>query len=72
LTASDECGILGAKEDAVYTIVRTEREIVDLLNNCIEADDMGTTKFRAMTYEQGMLAAIRWLTEPTEEHPLED
>jgi len=56
----------------VYTIVRTEREIVDLLNNCIEADDMGTTKFRAMTYEQGMLAAIRWLTEPTEEHPLED
>ena len=35
-------------------IVRTENEINQLLNECVEAEEMGTTKFPGMTYEQGM------------------
>jgi hypothetical protein len=40
-----------------------------LLNKVSEAIDAGTTKFNNMTYEQGIEAAIRWMTGDEDENP---
>lgn len=53
-------------------IVRTEKEINQLLNECAEAEDMGTTKFPGMTYEQGIKEAIEWLSGDSNCYPLTD
>ena len=53
-------------------IVRTEKEINQLLNECAEAEDMGTTKFPGMTYEQGIKEAIEWLSGDSNCYPLAD
>lgn len=53
-------------------IVRTEKEINQLLNECDEAEDMGTTKFPGMTYEQGIKEAIEWLSGDSNCYPLDD
>lgn len=53
-----------------YEIARTDDEIDDLLNQCSEAIDSGESAFEGQTYEQGVQAAIDWLTGRTEEHPL--
>lgn len=50
---------------------RTRDEIDDLLQQCAEAIDAGRSKYFGMSYEQGIEAAIQWLTEGGE-HPLED
>lgn len=49
-----------------------ESEINDLINECAEADDTGISKFPGMSYEQGIRAAIEWITGETKDHPLED
>lgn len=38
-------------------------EIDDVLNQCAEQADEGGSKWPGMSYEQGVEAAIRWLTE---------
>ena len=54
-------------------IVRTDEEINALLNECSEAEEFGKTKFRGMTYEQGIKAAIEWLTDlEVDDNPLEE
>jgi len=52
-----------------YKIVRTDKEIDDLLNKCVEAEEQGSA-YRGMTYEQGIKEAIDWLTEEGWEYPL--
>jgi hypothetical protein len=52
-----------------YKIVRTDKEIDDLLNKCVEAEEHGSA-YRGMTYEQGIKEAIDWLTEEGWEYPL--
>ena len=56
----------------MYKLIRTDDSIDDLLNQCSEAEENGTSQFPGMTYEQGIQAAIRWLTDNSEAHPLED
>ena len=51
----------------MHKIVRTEDEINDLLNEVAETKDTQGTKFRGMSYEDGIEAAIRWLTEKDSE-----
>lgn len=51
----------------MYKIVRTEDEINALLNEIAETKDTQGTKFRGMSYEDGIEAAIRWLTEQDSE-----
>ena len=53
-------------------IVRTEQEVNQLLNECVEAEEMGTTKFPGMTYEQGLKDAIEWLCGDSSCYPLDD
>ena len=51
-------------------IVKTEKEVDDLLNTTEDAENDGRTKYPGMTYEMGITAGIRWLLEETD-HPME-
>jgi hypothetical protein len=55
----------------MITTKRTQEEIDELLNSCVESEETGESKFFGMTYEQGIIAAIDWLFEDGE-HPLEE
>jgi len=55
-----------------YRITRKTEVIDELLNMCAEQENEGGSKFPGMTYEQGVKAAIDWLTEENSIHPLED
>ena len=49
----------------------THDEIVDALERAIDRAAQ-PTKFPAMTYEQGVEAALRWAAGDTDEDPLDD
>lgn len=49
----------------------TQDQVDEVLNQCAEAADSGDSKYPAMSYEQGVEYAIRWMTE-NGPHPLED
>lgn len=53
-------------------IVRSEQEIWDLLNQCTEAEETGTSNYPGMTYEQGIKAAIEWIIGNVKVHPIND
>ena len=55
-----------------YKITRKPEIIDELLNMCSEKESEGGSKFPGMIYEQGIQAAINWLTCEDEPHPLED
>ena len=40
---------------------RTQDQIDELLNRCIEAEETGVSEYPGMSYEQGIKAAIEWL-----------
>lgn len=42
-------------------IIRTDKEIDELMNRCIESENTGASEYPGMTYEQGIKAAIEWL-----------
>ena len=48
-------------------IKRTDAEIDAVLNDAVEGD-----RFAGMTYEQGVEAAILWITGQTDSKPMED
>ena len=39
----------------------TQDEIDEVLNQCMEQADKGRSRFRGMTYEEGVEAGIRWM-----------
>lgn len=53
-------------------LVRDQEEVWDMLNRCAEAFDSGQSAFPGMSYEEGVAAAIRWLTERDEPGPLDE
>ena len=56
----------------MYRIVRNDEDIDELLNVVLEHIHETGTKFRGMSYEQGIEAAINWLTDAAYEHPMTD
>lgn len=54
-----------------YEIVRTDEEIDDVLDKCFEAEQSGS-KYRGMSYEQGIRYVIDWLTQECMEHPFDE
>lgn len=56
----------------MYQIKVTDREIDDVIDQCIESEGTGQSKFSGMTYEQGVRAAIDWILGDEEMGPLED
>ena len=53
-------------------IKRSEDEVWELLNKVGEKINEGGSKYRGMTYEQGIEAAIMWVTGDWEDHPYDD
>lgn len=49
----------------------TQNEIDDVLNQCAQAADEGSSKFPGMNYEQGVDYAIRWM-QGEGQNPMED
>lgn len=53
-------------------IVRSEQDIWDLLNQCADAEETEDSKYPGMSYEQGIKAAIEWITGDIDIHPIND
>lgn len=39
----------------------SDEEISQVLNECMEAEDEGSSQWPGMSYEQGVAAAVRWM-----------
>lgn len=52
-------------------IVRNEQDIRELLHQCNDAEEFGTN-YPGMSYEQGIKAAIEWITGDIDIHPIND
>ncbi len=50
----------------------TEKEINDVLNQCVEAEETGESRWPGMSYEQGVKAGIEWVLGQTIDNPLDD
>ncbi len=48
-----------------------ESEINDVLDSCMDSEDEGGSKWPGMTYEQGVSAAVNWMTGDGN-NPMED
>lgn len=55
-----------------YQISRTDEEIDDLREKCIEQENEGGSKYHGLTYEQGIEAAVGWLVGDRDDNPMED
>jgi len=55
-----------------YEIKRTDQEINDVLNDCMEQETKGGSRWPAMTYEQGVAEGLRWVTGQSEDHPTQE
>lgn len=53
-------------------IARLQSEIDKIIERCVECDNNNESLFPGMTYEQGVRAAIEWMTGETNEPPLEE
>ena len=51
--------------------MRTQAEIDEQMNLALEGVDQGS-QWPGMSYEQGVEAALRWVTEATDEAPMVD
>lgn len=57
------------------TLVRTDKEIDELIDECgghgsSKYPGMTHSKYPGLTYEQGIRAAIAWITNSNEESPM--
>ena len=48
-----------------------QQRIDDLVQRCQQAENRGTTRFRGMSYEQGVMYGIRWILGQEEFDPLD-
>ena len=46
-------------------------EINDVINECSDLENEGTSKYPGMTYEQGVKAGIDWATGETDNNPMD-
>jgi hypothetical protein len=57
----------------VSTLVkRTDAEIERVINEASEYEEEGRSRWRGMSYESGVLAALRWLFGEVDENPMDD
>jgi len=55
-----------------YCINRNEGEIDALRNQCVKSEESGVSRHPAMTYEQGIEAAISWIMGEVDQYPIDD
>ena len=53
-------------------LVRTDKEINDLMNSCALSIDEGERRFPSMSYAECIYEALKWATGQTDDHPFED
>lgn len=53
-------------------LTRTAEEIKRLLGECYERQDAGLSVDCHASYEDGIVAAVEWLTGQRDDHPLDD
>lgn len=53
-------------------IVRTDQEIYEVLDECLNSENTSISIYPGMSYEQGVKAAIEWIIGDTEDHPIND
>lgn len=41
-------------------MVKSEKEVDDILNRCLDSEDSGELTYPGMSYEQGVRAGIEW------------
>jgi len=49
----------------------TEEQIDEVINQCVESEETGESRWPGMTYEQGVRAALEWI-QGYGENPMED
>lgn len=49
----------------------TDQEIDNVLNQCVESEEEGASRWPGMTFEQGVKAALEWM-QGYGPNPLED
>lgn len=42
-------------------IVRTEKEIAEIYDKCVESENQNESRYAGMTYEQGIKDCLDWL-----------
>ena len=42
-------------------VVRTEKEIAEIYDKCIESENQNESRYPGMTYEQGIKDCLDWL-----------
>lgn len=52
-------------------VVRKDMEVLEVLNTANDFRQEGRLLFTDLSYEEGMLAFYRWLTDPTAPNPVE-
>ncbi len=50
-------------------LARNAEEVNEVLNEAMETEDSGVSRFPGMSYEQGMTAAVQWLLGDSDDHP---
>lgn len=53
-----------------YKVKRTEGQIDEVLNICVDREASGEPSLWHMTYEQGVEAGIKWLIGQTDDNPV--
>lgn len=54
-----------------YAIARSGEDVDEQLDRAVAWEEKGETAVHGMTYEQGVLAGIRWVVGDTEDIPVE-
>lgn len=52
--------------------MRPQAEIDEQLNLALDSEEAGRSRWPGMTYEQGVEAAIRWVTGQVDDKPMAD
>lgn len=55
-----------------FEIAVDEDEVEEQINRAWESISEGTTRYRSMTFEQGVQAALSWVKGDSEDPPIED
>lgn len=53
-------------------VTRTQEEVDAVVDTAAEKINQGRSKFPGMTYEEGVRAALDWITGNIDDHPMED
>lgn len=51
---------------------RTKAEIDEVVMQAVDSIETGESRFPGLTYEEGVDAALRWVTGDTEEEPMSE